>query len=109
MSDLTYNLNFTIKVKLKDTGYQILADRHNEYINVIKEWDKRDKEYYKNLADEDGYTKFQIWSFMKTFGSVTGIGFNQVCETNIKIESSDLRTSELKSVFRDIKLSELGI
>jgi len=109
MSDLTYNLNFTIKVKLKDTGYHLLADEHNEYSSVIKNWEKRDKEYYKNKADEDGYTEVQLWSFMKTFGATTGMGFEQKFDTNILIKSSDLQKSELKSTFRDMKLDELGV
>lgn len=85
-----FNLNEYIKVKIYDKGYQVLADNHNKYLGVIKNWEKRDAEYYKLKADENGYTRFQAWNFIEEFGSVTRLGMNGYYSTEIQIEGKYL-------------------
>ena len=84
------NLNSTIKVKLLEKGYQRMADLHNQYIGQIRNWEWRDKEYYENKADENGYTEFQFWHFMECFGEVTSIGMADYYETTVLIRKKDL-------------------
>jgi hypothetical protein len=64
-----FNLNDEVFVKLDDKGYQFLADKHNKYSPERK----RDADYYRGKADINGYTTFQAWDFINTFGEVTTI------------------------------------
>ncbi len=89
-----FNINNTIKVKLKDEGYQIMADEHNRFIPVIKNWQYRDLNYYKEAADSDGYTTFQAWCFIELFGQYTGIGFNTPYHPTILIDEIYIETNE---------------
>lgn len=69
---LPFSLNDYVKVQLNEKGYQLLVNRHNQYCGKIKNWEMRDVEYYKNMADENGYMKFQAWDFIEKF--IDGIG-----------------------------------
>lgn len=84
-----FNLNDYIFVKLTDLGYQRLADLHNDLmIKLDKDDDFKDAQYYKNKADSDGYTKFQAWSFMSDFGSVSGLTMPQYYHLDILFEAN---------------------
>jgi hypothetical protein len=87
----TLNVNDTVLVKLKEKGYQMLADRHNKYLGVLPNWDFRNADYYKSKADKDGYTAFQLWSFMQDFGPYIRLGYDLPFETDIKINESYLK------------------
>ena len=86
-----FNLNDVILVKIHDKGYQHLADKHNKYVSIVSNWEKRDAEYYKKRADENGYTKMQAWCFIEEFGDVTSIGFHGYYSTDIIIRSEHLK------------------
>jgi hypothetical protein len=86
-----FNLNSNIYVRLKIEGYQRMADLHNEFLGRIKNWEKRDAQYYERQADHNGYTKFQAWSFIQDFGPVTGLAMNQIYYTTILIDENDLK------------------
>ena len=90
----TYNLNQSIRVKLNDKGYQLLADDHNRYVVWIPSFKKRTATYYKRKADKEGYTKFHLWEFMQLFGNVTGMGFDSYYDINILIETEDDEITE---------------
>ena len=85
-----FNVNQNIRVKLNDLGYQRLADLHNEYIGIIPKWEKRDAEYYKEQADKDGYTRFQLWNFMEYFGEVTGMCKPNYYDLTFLIDTEDI-------------------
>ena len=86
-----FNLNHNIKVKIYDKGYQHLADNHNKYLGTIRNWEKRTPEYYKNKADENGYTTMQAWCFIEEFAEVTGWGFNGYYCLDIVIDDDNLQ------------------
>ena len=90
VTEYKFDINKYIRVKLLDKGYKRLADLHNEYIGIIPTWKKRDAEYYKRLADKDGYTSFQAWEFMECFGEVTKIGMTGYYSTEILIAADFL-------------------
>lgn len=93
IADVSYwrfNVNRDIRVRLTDLGYQRLADLHNEYIGKIPKWEERDAIYYKKKADKDGYTTFQMWTFMECYGEVTQIGYSMYYETEILIDCNDI-------------------
>lgn len=85
-----FNLNETILVKLKDEGYQILADQWNRIVDFSPSLGRRSAEYYKNLSDSEGYTKFQAWDFIQTFGPYTSLGTIAPYDTTILIDDKNL-------------------
>jgi hypothetical protein len=87
-----FNLNNIIHVKLNEMGYKILAERHNSFVGRIPKWETRTPEYYEEKADAEGYTKFQAWEFVQDFGEATRLGMMLPYDTNILINSKDIRT-----------------
>lgn len=82
-----FNINHYIKVRLLDKGYQRMADIHNSYASKGEE---RTADYYRERADDEGYTKFQMWAFIEDFGVVTHVGMSGFYETEILIEARSL-------------------
>lgn len=80
------NLNDHVLVKLKDEGYQYLADDHNRLVGELAYWPERSAEYFKNQEDENGYTKFQLHEFMRLFGDTMTLGPEPRFDLNILIE-----------------------
>ena len=77
----TINLNDYVFVKLKEKGYQRLVDYDKKY------GCSHDIDYFKERADADGYTRFQLWNFMQIFGKDMYLGNNDIgFDINIKIE-----------------------
>jgi hypothetical protein len=95
MEHLKFNLNNVVLVKLTDIGYQRLADLWNRFLLENPGAAKslggmRTAEHYRNSADENGYTKFQAWGFMKQFGEVTYIGTRRYFDLDILIQKKHL-------------------
>ena len=70
MNEVRINLNEVVKVKLTDLGKDIYYHR----------FDKLNKRCGKIVCkpsfpkeDAKGYTKFQLWDFMETYGEHLGI------------------------------------
>jgi hypothetical protein len=87
---VSFNLNNWIKVKIYDEGYQLLADEHNKYCGKIPNWDTHTADYYKRMSDENGYSKFQAWDFIQTFGPYTRLGSMPPYCNQILIDTKDL-------------------
>lgn len=76
---MKHNLNDTIRVKLTDYGKKIYTEeleRTNRYFG------RRVIENTSPMVDADGYSTFQLWSFMNTFGS-----YLYIANTEIVIEN----------------------
>lgn len=86
-----FNLNYNIKVKLKEAGYLLLASQWN---NMAIMWpntfDKKCIADFEKEADSEGYTTMQAWVFMEKFGSITGNGMAEHYDLEILIPSSKL-------------------
>jgi hypothetical protein len=68
-----FNINETIKVWLTRLGYELLADHHNALAKECPSLGVKSAEDYERAADKRGYTKFQMWIFIETFGPVTNL------------------------------------
>lgn len=86
---VSFNLNQNVFVKLTSLGYSLLAKNHNKFVGIIPKWEKRSAEYYKSKADKDGFTSFQAWDFIQTFGSFTGLCQPQYYSNTVKFKSQD--------------------
>ena len=84
---ILFNLNSSIKVKLTDLGYQRLADFNNSLCGKLTNWTRRSSSYYKDQADENGYTEFQAWDFIRKLGVVTVHGGPEYYEMDILIKT----------------------
>ena len=69
------NLNLYIKVKLNDYGKEI---HYNDWKDICEETGTP----YKLEVDEEGYSSFQIYDFMNTFGKYAHMGAKPFLETN---------------------------
>jgi len=83
--EIEFNLNQSIKVKLKPLGIGILYKRHEDLDNRVKARVGRGISSFEVKTDEEGYTTFQAWEFMEIFGEHTGICKPEAFELNIKI------------------------
>lgn len=86
-----FNLNYPVRVKLRDKGYQRLADLHNSFCGKIPSWVARDADYYRAKADSEGYTSMQGWDFIQSFGEVTNLGMTGYYDIVILIKNKDLK------------------
>lgn len=77
----TYNINDKIKVKLTKRGKAILKNEVADTMNMLKNLNFSD-DYFPYPEDEDGYTEFQLWNFMRIFGSYFYIGSLLIIEKN---------------------------
>ena len=67
---IKFNINDDIKIQLKERGKKILAvDRPNKRIN----------------EDKDGWSTWQLWEVIETFGDYIYNGCDMPFETNIII------------------------
>ena len=75
MSEVKFNINEIVKVKLTDFGVKVLKQSYTRY----------GLESLKIIKDEEGYTKFQMWELMSTYGKYMGLARENVFDLNIKI------------------------
>lgn len=73
-SEIAFNLNWYVKVKLTETGMRHLMDRHLEMFEFWDRYGKMMPEYLPPKFDSDGYTKYQMWHLMQIFGSKMHMG-----------------------------------
>ena len=76
----TYNINDRIKVKLTEYGNSILKADTTATLDMLKNFNY--PEYSPYHTDKDGYIEFQLWDFMRIFGSHFWNGCPQIIENN---------------------------
>lgn len=74
------NINDTIKVKLTIYGNSILEKNISDTLGMLKNFTYQ--EYSPYHTDEDGYTEFTLWDFMRIFGAHFYNGCPQIIERN---------------------------
>lgn len=85
-----FNINHYVWVKLTPMGRSILRKEHDDLRRSYPSL----AEYTEPVVDEDGYTKFQLWSLMNTFGHCMMWGGNLPFETVVRFESHHLQSVE---------------
>ncbi len=81
--EIKFNLNWDVKVKLTDLGYQLWVEQNNRYIRNFTDQDLDTVEGLKLKEDKDGYVKLHLWEFMNVFGDKTYMGGPQLFEMNV--------------------------
>ena len=94
------NLNSQVKVKLTEEGIKILENNHNCLLKQYGGGEKAKKlfgEFVPSEVDENGYSSFQLWVLMNTFGNYMYNGnMNPPIEMNIIVENQYLEKVEPK-------------
>jgi len=78
---MEFNINDYVKVKLTNYGLSILEAQHNE----LHSYFSNQQPFEPPKTDENGYTKFQLWHLMQTFGPHIGASLINPFETDIII------------------------
>ncbi len=77
---MKFNINEYVKVKLTDEGREILNKKKQRF----KREYNIDLNFHKK-EDEDGWSEWQMWDLMMTFGEHIHLGCKPPFETNIEI------------------------
>ncbi len=84
-----FNLNDEIRVKLTERGFEELAEDWNERAAFLDEFEKRNADYYKEMADAEGYFTMRAHEFITLFGPIIYVGSDFV-NANILIASKNI-------------------
>lgn len=92
-SEITVNLNWHIKVRLREEGFKHWKKRDDELFSKRNEFLDRDfahhikpLEWYKAKQDAEGYVTVQLWEFIQQFGDTIVFGHQSVFDTSIIIK-----------------------
>lgn len=78
------SLNDTVRVKLTDRGRQIHRNEHKELFSKLPVY----RPYKPPKEDRDGYSQWQLWSLMSTFGSHCNLGSEPPFDINMQVKPS---------------------
>lgn len=94
-TDIRFNMNDQVKVRLKQRGIDILRQHHDELDKRIRSSGGKGLSPFTLRIDDNGYTTFQMWDLMQKFGEHMVMGFEPpfhpdviVCDGEI-IEQGD--------------------
>jgi len=76
------NINQFVKVKLNEYGLFILEEQHKQLREIVPSLG----DFKKPEVDENGFTEFQLWYLMRTFGPYINLGSTPPFEITIIIE-----------------------
>lgn len=79
---MKFNVNEYVRVKLTERGRQILLDEAAEF---RREHPQVKSPHSLPKEDEEGWSKWQMWSLMQHFGPHIHLGFDPPFETEIDI------------------------
>lgn len=71
MREIPFNANNYVMVKLKDAGREELQRRADEFLRRRPGWPN---DVFRREEDAEGWSKWQLWDFMETFGHMVGLG-----------------------------------
>jgi hypothetical protein len=94
MSLLSFNINNSVWVKLTELGRSVyLADAH-AWREALPEIARKNLTPVQLPVDEEGYSRFSGWEFMRVFGPYMYLGAPGVFDMNIRINSDNIHPIE---------------
>lgn len=90
MEGYTFNINDVIYVKLNDEGYEHLAKYHNQWVGKVPNYETRDSQFFKDKANSNGFSQFQMWDFIQIFSSTIYMGCEPMFDLTIVISDKNL-------------------
>ena len=79
---IDFNLNEYVLVKLNGLGIDISKKQHEELCDFYPSLE----EFIFPVTDEEGWSKWQLWVLMNTFGEHLKMGFPLPFEATVKID-----------------------
>lgn len=79
---LRFNINEYVRVKLTPRGRAIHRAQHDD---LSARFPSAKFTYSAPVEDADGWSQWQAWTLMETFGQHVGMGFELPFETTIEI------------------------
>lgn len=76
-----FNVNDFVMVRLTDMGREILRKQHEELLRRVPKLG----EFNAPKEDADGWSRWQMWNLMETFGPHVSLGMHVPFETTIRI------------------------
>lgn len=70
MTEVPFNVNQTVKVKLNQKGLDELERQHTELYRRVGQ----PRPWTPPKTDEDGYSRWQLWTLMEQLGHLCQIG-----------------------------------
>ena len=86
MDLLKFNLNYSVRVRIKDKGIEHYVRKYNEIMPFQLHTSFKE---FKEKANADGYHTMQFHSFMDNFGGM-GVGLADLVDTNIYLFQKDI-------------------
>ena len=81
--DFKFSMNDNVKIKLNDSGVAVLKARHDELNKMIHANGGKGLGEFSIKVDEEGYTRFQLWDLINTFGYLVGMGLESPFEIDM--------------------------
>jgi hypothetical protein len=85
MSD-TFNLNDFVWVRLTDVGRAVIKEDDKRWAQRIPSYGGSLPRVQKEEAENDGWSRWQLWSLMQQFGSEVHLGCVPPFETTIRLK-----------------------
>ncbi|QDV86931.1 hypothetical protein [Planctomycetes bacterium TBK1r] len=76
-----FNLNDYVYVRLTEHGRQV----HREWFESVMSGNLWDAGYTKPVEDDDGWSKWQMWSLINVFGNHVYMGAKPCFDMNVKL------------------------
>ena len=81
-----FNINETVRVRLTDFGRKVHRERFRKLNAQIPL--SADLKYTPPKEDDEGWSEWQMWVLIDTFGEHIGMCKQQPFQTNIEVEQS---------------------
>lgn len=92
MTNMKFNLNNYVQVKLTEKGKQVLNQKIDNDLEILNRYGI-DTSTYDRSEPQDGYWKFQLWEVMQIFGPYMKQGLENVIEMDIVLEEKPQTTT----------------
>lgn len=81
---MEFNLNYKVRVRLTDHGRKLHREDHERFWMSVDRLDMA-RDYHPPVEDADGWSEFQLWVLMNTFGQFMGMALPPVMNMTIQI------------------------
>lgn len=89
---VTFNINDCVRVKLTPHGHEIVRKRYEKLKAALPV--TANFKFTPPKEDSDGWSRWQVWSLMETFGEHVGLALPIPFKTSMEFEVKEGRDGE---------------
>ena len=82
-----FNINKNVRVRLTNHGRKVHRQKHDDFWRSVNKADP--PAYLPPDEDEEGWSKWQMWTLMQTFGDHIGMGHPNCFDLTIELETNE--------------------